>query len=88
MGLPVVATDSGGSRELICDGETGYVVRAENPRELASRITQLLMNSEKSATMGRAARRHVEDNLTSSASAAGVTELYRAILAGRYPSRR
>lgn len=40
FGLPVIATDVGAFSEDIVEGETGYVVRPENPEDLADKISQ------------------------------------------------
>jgi glycosyltransferase involved in cell wall biosynthesis len=42
VGLPVVATDVGGNRESIVDGETGYLVRDRTPEAVAKPIIMLL----------------------------------------------
>ena len=44
-GTPVVATDVGGLRHVIRDGETGYVAADNNPRRLADKIGLLLSRS-------------------------------------------
>ncbi len=41
-GTPVIASRVGGLASLVRDGETGYLVPAENPTELAARIRTLL----------------------------------------------
>ena len=41
-GTPVVATNVGGTRSVIGDGETGYVVADNEPHHLAQKIVQLL----------------------------------------------
>ena len=41
-GTPVVATDVGGFRDVICQGETGYVLSDNNPHEMADKITELI----------------------------------------------
>ena len=41
-GTPVVATDVGGSRSIIREGETGYVVADNEPHHLAEKIDLLL----------------------------------------------
>jgi len=41
-GVPVVATDSGGIREILSDGETGFLAPTGDPVQLAARIRDLL----------------------------------------------
>lgn len=41
-GTPVVATDVGGSKDIIRQGETGYIVADNEPRHLAEKIGLLL----------------------------------------------
>jgi glycosyltransferase involved in cell wall biosynthesis len=45
-GLPVVATDVGGNRELVVDGETGFVVRDRTPEAFARPLVELLENEK------------------------------------------
>lgn len=45
-GTPVVATQNRGHRELIRDGESGYLVSVDDTRLMASRVMDLLMDSE------------------------------------------
>jgi len=52
-GLPVVATDVGGVRELVRDGSTGYLVRTRTPEAFAQPIIELLRNPELRSAMGR-----------------------------------
>ncbi|MFD0675112.1 glycosyltransferase family 4 protein [Cohnella sp. GCM10027633] len=60
--LPVVATRAGGMKEVVADGETGYLVAKESPgivRELTARITALLGDEELRLAMGRRGRDRV-----------------------------
>lgn len=45
FGLPVVATDVGGIREIIKDGVNGYLVKKNNSNEMAKRIELLLSSN-------------------------------------------
>jgi len=54
LGKPVVATDGGGTRELVVDGETGVLVPQTNPQALASAIERLIAHPESAARMGQA----------------------------------
>ena len=46
MGVPVIATNVGGVSSLIEDGENGFLVPANDPYFLASRIIQLVQNQD------------------------------------------
>ena len=62
-GLPVIAGDSGGAPETVTP-ETGIVVRGNSQDELAQAILTLLDDPKRACAMGRAGRRHVEENWT------------------------
>ncbi len=51
-GLPVVATDVGGNRELVLDGDTGFLVRDRTPEAFARPLIELLENGELRLRMG------------------------------------
>jgi glycosyltransferase involved in cell wall biosynthesis len=51
-GLPCVATDAGGCRELVHEGETGFVVPIGDEIKVVERILLLLRNKELRRTMG------------------------------------
>jgi glycosyltransferase involved in cell wall biosynthesis len=58
-GLPVVASRLGG-RELVVDGETGFVVEAGDPSALAAAICRLFGDRELRRSMGVAGRARAE----------------------------
>ena len=56
-GTPVVAYPTAGIPEVVTDGETGLLARADDPQDLARRITELLRDAElreRLSTQGRA----------------------------------
>lgn len=57
--VPVVATDVGGTREVVRDGETGYLVPSGDPAALAARLIELIESSTQRADMGARARKLV-----------------------------
>lgn len=60
QGRVLVASDVGGHKELIRDGETGVLFKAGDAASLASAVVKLLSNREQQAQMRRAGRRYVE----------------------------
>ena len=46
-GRPVVATDVGGAREAIVEGESGYLVAAGDDAQMAARLVELLRDEER-----------------------------------------
>ncbi len=75
-GLPVVATGVDGTRELITDGETGWLVAVGAEAALAERLRWMLENSEAARRVGEAARRHMQENF----SIEKMVELWDAVL--------
>jgi glycosyltransferase involved in cell wall biosynthesis len=52
VGLPVVATDVGGNREAVLDGETGFLVLERTPEAFAQPLIALLENEDLRRRMG------------------------------------
>ena len=52
MEKPVIATDVGGDKEMMRDGQTGYLVREGNAEDIIERIKEFLENKEVARNMG------------------------------------
>ena len=52
VGLPVIATDVGGNREAVVDGETGFLVVERTPEAFARPLIALLENEDLRTRMG------------------------------------
>lgn len=59
-GVPVIATDVGGARELIDEGETGFVVRSGDGPGFVAHSQALLSDAARWQQVGRAARDKAE----------------------------
>lgn len=79
-GLPVVATNVGGTPEAVVHGETGFLVAPKDHRELASRILSVAQNPELRKSMGRAARRRMETIFRWENYVSGAMEVYRSAI--------
>lgn len=59
MGVPVIATDVGGTGEVIIDGETGLLVAPKDVEQLREKIEFMLKNQAKSGSMAQALQKKV-----------------------------
>lgn len=59
-GLPVVCTDGKGNRDLIEDGENGFMVWERDAKQLADKIQYLLENENERKRMGENAHRFAQ----------------------------
>ena len=90
---PVVASSTGGIKEVVVEGETGYLVPFEadavtgfpvHPqifaRDLAVRLTALLKDPERCRRFGEAGRKRVENVFSWTAIAHQTIELYQKLI--------
>jgi glycosyltransferase involved in cell wall biosynthesis len=89
----VVASAVGGIKEVVADGETGFLVpleqmkespfEATNPekfvRDLAARVNQLMRDPQLRERFGKAGRRRAEENFSWAAIAAKTKKLYESL---------
>ncbi|MDQ1611706.1 MAG: hypothetical protein QOG00_1637 [Pyrinomonadaceae bacterium] len=77
---PVVATDIGGAREAIVEGETGYVIQPGDDTTLAERIVSLLKDPERARLMGARGLEVVKEKFSCAAQIESVENLYERLL--------
>ncbi len=92
-GAPVVGSATGGIKEVVVDGETGYLVPFEQDhngfptdpeqfaRDLGEKISLLLADPQKCYVFGQAGRRRVEQKFSWSAIADQTIDLYHSLIA-------
>ena len=64
LGKPVIASDCGGNRELLIDGETGYLVSNNDQSSLTSMIKALVLDPVCCRKMGDTGRKRIIDNFS------------------------
>jgi len=79
-GCPVVATDVGGIREAVVDGETGYLVEARDHEAMAKQILRLLGAPQQAREMGILGQQIVKRKFSSEAQVKATTALYEHLL--------
>ena len=83
--LPVIGVDAGSTREVIIDGETGYICKAE-VGELLMALDKLSTNKSEREAMGLAARKYALEKFNPSSSISRQIQGYKEALAQK--SRR
>ncbi len=91
---PVVASATGGIKEVVVEGVTGHLVPFEQDpvtsfpsdpeqfaKDLAARLNQLLLDPEKCRRFGDAGRQRVEDIFSWTAIARQTVQLYETLIA-------
>ena len=81
-GRAVVATDIGGTRELVLGGETGILVPPEDPEALARAIGDVLGDPGLMERLASAGQRRAFDHFSAGAMVDAVAREYDRVLAG------
>lgn len=76
MELPVVATDVGGTGEVVRHGASGMLVPAKDPAALARAIAEVLSDRDRARAMGRLGREIVVERFSAPAMVRQMEELY------------
>ena len=61
---PVIATDGGGTNELVIDNVNGFLVEQGNAKEIAKKIEFLLENPGTSLIMGKKGKERIKNNFS------------------------
>ena len=77
---PVVATDVGGVREALEDGDAGYIVPPGDDEAVAAHIVSLLNDRKRAREMGARGRAVVEQNFSCEILLRRVEQLYDSLL--------
>lgn len=80
-GIPVVASNVGGLREIIVDGVTGFLVPPGDTRALAEKIWLLTTDATLRASMGNAARARVIEHFNLERESHAIRTAYERLLA-------
>ncbi len=79
-GLPVVATDVGGTREIVQHGQTGFLFSPDDPLPAFDSLRKLAADPGLLAHVGAAARAHALQHFGADEMAKNYTELWTKIL--------
>jgi len=80
MELPIVATNVGGTPEVIVDNQTGLLIPPANPHAISEAIQYLFHNPDDRKIMGQAGRNRVFQHFTASKMVQQTINLYYQLL--------
>jgi glycosyltransferase involved in cell wall biosynthesis len=82
-GLPVVATDAGGTREAVLNGKTGLIVSCNDAQALADAIERLARDPILARQFGSAGRRRASELFSTEGFIQGYCAVFRRLLPRR-----
>lgn len=82
-GRPVVATDGGGAREIVAEGETGFLVPMGDWGAMADALLRLLGDPAEARRMGERGRARVREQFSIGRTARSMEAVYARMLLGR-----
>jgi glycosyltransferase involved in cell wall biosynthesis len=83
---PVIATCFGGSKEVVLDGQTGYILNPYNTKLMAEKIIDLIKNPAKARTFGQAGYERVKNEFSLEKQAKRTMEWYQRMPSDKRPS--
>lgn len=78
IGRPVITTDVPGCREVVSDGENGFIVPAKNSIALAYAMERLILDKKLRVLMGKKAREFAENNFSIESVIEKTFEIYNS----------
>jgi glycosyltransferase involved in cell wall biosynthesis len=76
--LPVIANDSGGTRELVIDGRTGLLLPRCDPAEIAAALASVIGDPALAQQLSVSGRRHVRERFPMTRMAKSYLEVLRS----------
>ena len=76
-GKPIVTTDVPGCREVVENGENGFVVPVKNAMALSEAIATLCLDKTKREYMGKASRRMIEKHFSMNSVVEKIITVYK-----------
>lgn len=79
FGVPVIATNKGGTPEIVNEGKNGLLLQENNPDELADKIINLINNREKLQAMSEKAAETIRTHFMLSVMTQRYIDLYKLV---------
>ncbi len=82
VGIPVIASDIDGPKELIIHNRTGILVPPKNPDALTEAILDLIENKDKAIKLGKAGNRRAREKYSSKIFIEKMSRIYQDLASG------
>ncbi len=80
LGKPVIATDAGGTREIVAEGETGFLLLDKDAQSLAMLTQRLLNDAELRRSMGQAGAERIKSEFGFATMIKAYLDLYEGLI--------
>lgn len=80
LGKPVLATDSGGTKELVINGKTGFLLKPLDAKDMYTKTRQLLENQSLTIKMGKAGKERIYSSFSLKIMSNSFVNLYENVL--------
>ncbi len=80
MGIPSIVTTTGGGKELLVDGESGFIIPVQDPAAIANKVRVLYQAPEQRKKMGMCARDRMINDFSCQASAKQHLAFFNSLL--------
>jgi glycosyltransferase involved in cell wall biosynthesis len=80
LGKPIIANDAGGTKEVVRNGENGYLIHSESPVQIAVLIDNLLNDPKQMKSMGENSKNRILNDFTLSRMGEEFESVYRSVL--------
>ena len=81
LGKPVIATEGGGTKEIIVNNETGFIIDHASVDQLVEKINYLISSPEKAYEMGQRGKERIMKSFSIEQMVNQTIDLYREVLA-------
>lgn len=78
--IPVIVSDVGGLPEVVKDHETGFIIEAKNPSQLAEKLYELVTSSRLRQEFGKNGRKFVMHHYDWKQNVAMMVEIYKKLI--------
>lgn len=78
-GLPIIATNTGGTKELIRENANGFIIKTKDSNDIAEKLEKLIVNPELVRSMGIESRR-IAEQMSWKKVAEQYLELYKKVM--------